>query len=611
MTRSAKSSRKQTKGSLTLFLLLFSLPFLGVGIGMSTVVALNLLKVHRMRNWAETEARIAATELKVSHGDDSTSYRVTATYQYSYEGRRYTGDRVSIHTGSDSIGKFHHRMHQRLQQAMNSGEPVPCYVNPDDPAQAVLVRTLRIEMVAFQAVFGLVFGGAGLAVLVGGLNARRSGRHSAALKTQHPDQPWLWRTSWAKGEIRSSGRTGAIALCLFAGVWWLISAPLTWHVIQHELPAGNRTALWVLLFPAVGLLILWGALYGLLRFVKYGVSVLQLSPMPGMIGGPLSGVVRVTRQIRPENGFQLKLTCINKVTTRSGKNTSTTEHVLWQDQHRIERELLAHDPTQTAIPVQFGIPFAERECDESNSNSTIEWRLEVTAKTPGIDYAAKFTVPVFKTDQSSPDYQPEAGLMAQYRANETPEEMLAAAGLRLTRLPTGTRVVCPPAKDQAGPRHLAVCGHLDRCRHIHDQGRCADPVSDRVRTVRLASGLHGPGPLVSGSQPRCRPWTGCRPGDIPGDPLPDHPPVDGRAQRIEHQANDAIRQHRLLQYPFQSAGQVDHHRALRGAAHRCRTRPTGAATDCERRAWLTPDAPGCDSRTRATTCACCSPCWPR
>ena len=85
----------------------FGLIFLGVGVGAGFFSVRTLTQADAMRTWRETPAAVLSCDLNVSHGSKGgASYCVSARYQYEVKGVRYTGDRVSLHTGSDNIGQF-------------------------------------------------------------------------------------------------------------------------------------------------------------------------------------------------------------------------------------------------------------------------------------------------------------------------------------------------------------------------------------------------------------------------------------------------------------------------------------------------------------------------
>ncbi|HRZ83556.1 MAG TPA: DUF3592 domain-containing protein, partial [Candidatus Hydrogenedentes bacterium] len=132
-----------------------------------------------------------------------------------WEGRKYRGDRVSMYTGSDNVGSFHQRVHRQLKERWSGNRPYHCYVNPDNPSEAVLYRDLRIGLLAFHLVFGTVFGGFGILLIWGVVSmAGRSARRS-----KHADQPWLVRKDWARGVMGASRLGFAVVTLIVAVVW--------------------------------------------------------------------------------------------------------------------------------------------------------------------------------------------------------------------------------------------------------------------------------------------------------------------------------------------------------------------------------------------------------
>ena len=375
-------------------------------------------------------------DLKVNQGGKSTTYRVTAEYVYEYGGQTHTGDRVGLYGGSDDVGSFHQDAYRELSQYQKSSRPFRCYVNPDQPDKALLYRDLRWQMVAFQMVFVLVFGSVGFGLLIGGLIAYRKQRADAALAAAHPETPWMWKADWAAGRIVSSSKMTMLAALAFAFFWNAISFPL-WFVLPHEIiDKGNRVALLGLLFPGIGLVFVGWAVLSILRWRKFGRSVLRIASVPGVIGGQLVGVIQTSAKVRPEDGFHLLLRCVRRITTGSGKQRSTSETVLWEDERIVMHELLEDQAELSAIPVEFQIPYDCRPSDERNADDQTLWRLTAAAEVPGIDYAATFEVPVFKTAESDPKFVPDRSAMAEYVAAPTPSASCARPGCARRRLRT-------------------------------------------------------------------------------------------------------------------------------------------------------------------------------
>lgn len=144
--------------------LLFSLglPLLAGGASMAFFAARNVARSLAMRGWTEVPARIVSAELESSGGgENATTYRVRAAYEYQYQGRSYRGDRVSPYGGSDNIGSFQEDAAYELRWHQERGEPFRAFVNPVNPAEAILYRDIRYGLLAFTGLFVVLLGGGG------------------------------------------------------------------------------------------------------------------------------------------------------------------------------------------------------------------------------------------------------------------------------------------------------------------------------------------------------------------------------------------------------------------------------------------------------------------
>lgn len=424
-----------------IFFVLFSLPFAAVGVGMAIWMSSGVLACWKMKNWQETPARIVRAKLECHSDSDGSTYQATAEYTYKFGSRQYTGKRVGVTGGSDNIGSYQQDVHRQLSAHQTSGRPFRCYVNPNRPSEAVLFRDLRWEMVAFQAVFAEAFGAAGFGLLTFALVAWFDKRGSKALAAAHPDEPWLARKDWAEGKINSSTKTSAIVLFVVTLYWNAISVPLAAVFPHDEVAKANWIPLLVLIFPAVGAILLLCLVVKTLRWRKYGRSVFEMASVPGVIGGQLAGVVRVSKKVEPDDGFRLTLHCIQTIAA----GDSSSEKSVWQDEQVIGRELSQSNPENSAIPVLFQIPYECLPTDLEGENRPTYWRLTVSAKTPGLDYSATFDVPVFKTPDSNPNFVVDRSLIAGYAAADNPERDLRDAGIIKTASPSGEgfRLVFP------------------------------------------------------------------------------------------------------------------------------------------------------------------------
>jgi hypothetical protein len=201
------------------------------------------------------------------------------------------------------------------------------------------------------------------------------------------------------------------------------------------------------IFPLVGIGLLVWAGRAFIRWKKYGDSVFEMSSLPGVVGGKLEGRILTSVAIDTASGFELTLNCVHRVTKGSGDSRSTSESILWQQQQHLDRELLDYDPTRASIPV---IPYDTQPTEERTDDDEILWRLEVGAETAGVDYAAKFDVPVFKTADSQADFELEGGPEESYQSSQDPVALLASEGIRKEFQPTGGYTLIFPAARHKG-----------------------------------------------------------------------------------------------------------------------------------------------------------------
>jgi hypothetical protein len=307
-----------------------------------------------------------------------------------------------------------------------------------------------------QILFGVVFGG----VAAGGwtllLIGRRKLREVEVLKARNPGQPWLWRSDWASGRISDSSRALLWSSWIFATLWNLISCPSAYFGFRSATLAGNKLGYIALLFPLAGAGLLVWAIRNSLRHKRFGVSLLELSTLPGTIGHSLAGTVRLASVLHPVEGFAVTLSCVHRVTTQSGKDTSTSETILWQEDQQVKGETSRDSAgLATHIPVGFRIPADARGSDATNSNDQIVWRLSLAANVPGVDYLSSFEVPVFRTAASElPPTQQDLSLGQSLN----PAEYRQPRDSRITvsRNTGGTEIVFPAARNPGAAISLTL-----------------------------------------------------------------------------------------------------------------------------------------------------------
>jgi hypothetical protein len=382
------------KGKLLLFL--FALPFFGVGVWMGYSISSNLADSWQMKSWAQVDAKLHRAGYERHSGDDSDTYEAYAEYTYSYGGQYYTNDRVAIAGGADNVGNYQTDLGRRLSGAMSRGEDILVYVNPDNPAESIVDRSLRWGLLGFKSIFFFVFGGAGLGLMI---FAFRAPKEKDLSSPEYRAKPWLANDAWQGDALKSNSKMAMYVTWGLAAFWNLISAPLPFVIYGEVLEKQNYPALLGLLFPIVGVALLLWAARRTLEWRRFGPAPLALDPFPGSIGGHVGGTIDVNLPYDADAKFSLTLTNLHSYISGSGKNRSRNESAKWQDVQ------IAHTSSGvkgSRLSFRFTVPEGLDESAADRSEDTYYiWRLNLKADLPGVDIDRDYDIPVYATRETS------------------------------------------------------------------------------------------------------------------------------------------------------------------------------------------------------------------
>lgn len=412
--------------------LIFGLAFAAGGVFFLTQTAVPTWQDWRaMRSWQSAYAQL----LSVSGSENQTNAR----YRYEFGGATHEGERVYVAAFKDNIGSYHTRLLGRLKRHESAHEPVRVWVNPQDPTQAVIDRDMRWGLFALMAGFCSVFILIGLGVMYAGSRAsdkKSSPRRPSLMelrrewkqKSHDPDftasfleyaqqraeeyhqQPvdesrrldWHLRKGWGTSTIRSGAKRGLIAIWGFAIVWNAISMPLMF-ALPKELDKGNNAVLIALLFPLVGLFLLYQALRATNEYRRFGVILFEMDPYPGAIGGNVGGHINVSHldygtATMPDSRILMRLECVYSYVSGTGKNRSRRESIKWVEEGAPQIENAMQG---VRLGFRFDVPENLPEADVKQSGAYHFWRLSVKADIPGVDLNRQFNIPVFATGETS------------------------------------------------------------------------------------------------------------------------------------------------------------------------------------------------------------------
>lgn len=368
-------------------MLLLGLPFAGVGlITLFLNILPSLYEWQQMKSWPQVSAQLQHAELVFDHSGDSTTYSTSARYLYQYQGKQYTGERVAIMDISDNIGNFQLKLGHELEDAWHKQLPVPAWVNPANPSDAVLNRDMHWGMVGLQMVFVLIFGSVGIGLLYTALS--HFWRVNPFSKRTH--QSWLEQQR-TRPEVKCNSKSGLWLTWGFTLIWNLL-ALLGAFAVPRELAAGNYFFLFILAFPLIGIYLLYQAINVTLEWRRFGPLTLRFHPYPCILGGQLGGTLELPLTYNNQQRFHVRLQCVHSYETGLSSKRHLMETVLWKVQGLAQSQpsLLGG----TRLSLHFDIPD-NLPASEPVSTDYHFWRLELAARLPGVDLRRQFTIPVF------------------------------------------------------------------------------------------------------------------------------------------------------------------------------------------------------------------------
>jgi len=413
-----------------LFGFIFGLFFAGAGFFVLSQTALPLLlSWHEATDWQPHYAQLFTVG-----GSDSET---TADYKYVVRGVPYENNKVYLTDFNDNIGSYHKDLKNRLRNNLRSKQPLQIWVDPAEPSRSVIDKDLRWGLFTFMTLFCSVFILIGLTVSITSLFRKKKSsnqtnrfsilklkkewdlekkekttsfieflqqRRQQQLEQQasHPkraedDQPWLAKKEWQNNKIRSEAKSGTIAMWLFAIFWNGVSSPIIF-ILPEELRSGNYPALLALLFPVVGLFLLYKAVSMSREYYKFGIIHCALDPFPGSIGGNVGGTFLLSKGRFTGEEFNVELQCVFTYVSGSGKNRSRKEDIKWAEAGSAK---VVQRSGSTELRFRFDVPPGLPESDIDQSGSYHFWRLKLHSELPGVDLQRSYRIPVYTTVEQS------------------------------------------------------------------------------------------------------------------------------------------------------------------------------------------------------------------
>jgi hypothetical protein len=346
-------------------------------------------------SWSETPCQILRGEVRSHDSDDGTTYSVYILYQYEFNGQTYKCDRYDFIGGSSSGYRGKARVVALYEAAAH---PV-CYVDPDNPSEAVLKRGFHAKLLL--ALFPLPF----LLIGVGGIIHVLRSKEDA---TGAPGRSWMPRRRASTPadlsvlrpgtdggpavlEPKYSGAVKLLGAVLIAAFWNGIVSIFVFQVVdsfRHGHPDWFQT-LFMLPFVVVGIGLLALVVYQLLAVFNPRPR-LKLSSATIPLGGAAELQWSFAGRTNRIGQFTVTLRGIEEARYRRGTNTYTDKNTFYE----MELYKTSSNAEITGGQVGFVLPPETMHSFEAENNKII-WNLDVHGdirRWPDVKESFKITV---------------------------------------------------------------------------------------------------------------------------------------------------------------------------------------------------------------------------
>jgi hypothetical protein len=268
-------------------------------------------------------------------------------------------------------------------------------------AQLVSRGNFKTYDVVAAVLFGSVFvfiGGVLIYAAVGGYGRLKK---QAAIEEANPLSPWLWRTDWAMRRAESQNKKSEILFWALAILCNVITLPFLFGMVPNFIRTGDPGVFLLLGLNLLGAILIVKAVRTTMQHRRFGDTYFEFDALPFSPGEHVSGRIHLKFETRAEHGIDLRLSCVRKVVTGSGKSTTTNQIILWQADQNVPAGAMGPGPLGRAIPVDFSILAESSVTNHDNPQDQVLWLLHAQADVPGVDYTDDFELPVFKSATSA------------------------------------------------------------------------------------------------------------------------------------------------------------------------------------------------------------------
>ena len=237
-----------------------------------------------------------------------------------------------------------------------------------------------------------------------------------------------------------------------------MSAPVL-LAIPEEIQKGDYSILIALLFPIVGLAMIFGSWKMRQKFLFFGRTPLSLSPSIGQIGGQIGGRIDIAKPWE-KRALNISLSCIHTYKRGSGKNSTTHTNILWQE----------HDiPVDKPNPVNnqhsrlefcFDVPAGKPTQETHSGSGTISWRVSAEGIISGTQFSRSWKVPVEEGTKSSHIVIPDVHKEASHRSKLKQAEESINKQINTTDTSNGLDIISEQGRNLSTSLFMMLFGSI-------------------------------------------------------------------------------------------------------------------------------------------------------
>lgn len=245
------------------------------------------------------------------------------------------------------------------------------------------------------APLGAVFTWAGVSMFAHGLRGAVRSLRARKRRQAHPAEPWRWDHVW--DERGATDDAGSRARQSFATALFMVVFLVPFHWIGFVARDGSLVfGIVALLFDLVVVALLWRGVYLLAHRMKYGAGRAIFARFPFRRGSPLELHVIAPAALPQHAIVTATLRCIQERYVRRGTGEDATVSVACIEVHRdtAPAPIVSIPSGGRALRVRFDLP-ADVPTTDLASRPCRYWEIDVEASTDGVDYAARYLVPIY------------------------------------------------------------------------------------------------------------------------------------------------------------------------------------------------------------------------